>query len=77
MAVCKSCKAPIFWAKTEFDKLMPVDAKPKPNGNVIILTSGKAKVLTETQMALWSAQWEGKFYTSHFATCSGKHRRKK
>ncbi len=33
---CKSCGAPIFWARTEAGRAMPVDAEPVADGRVIL-----------------------------------------
>lgn len=67
---CKSCNAPIVWAKTAEGKPMPLDPIPKTGGNIIVV-DGVAKVVP--------VQNVGEAFVSHFATCpdSNKHRKKK
>lgn len=59
-ATCRSCGAPIIWARTVNGKAMPLDAEPTDAGNVS-LVNGVAYV--GEQLALPPC------YTSHFATC--------
>jgi hypothetical protein len=33
---CNHCRGPILWAKTDGDRLMPVDAEPAADGNVLL-----------------------------------------
>lgn len=40
MNTCRSCGAPILWAKTERGKMMPVDPDPSENGNVELVPRG-------------------------------------
>jgi ferric-dicitrate binding protein FerR (iron transport regulator) len=37
---CRSCQAPIFWARTEAGRAMPVDAAPTPDGRVVLYDRG-------------------------------------
>lgn len=74
---CKSCNAEIIWATTTQARSMPIDAKPRPGGNIALDhrpgLPPLARVLTVTQ------QFGRKtMYTSHFATCPNakKHRRR-
>jgi hypothetical protein len=54
---CRSCKAPVVWAKTVNDKWAPLDAKPERR---FILHPGEDGVLrAEAQPT----------YQSHYATC--------
>ncbi len=49
MSSCRSCKAPIVWARTEHGRSIPVDPIARPDGNLeLIRTSGVliARVLT-------------------------------
>lgn len=70
MSRCRSCNAPIVWARTEAGKNMPLDVAPTINGN-IELRSGIAHYVTPDHNAI------GQRFTSHFATCefAKAHRR--
>lgn len=69
---CRSCNAPIVWAKTEKGKPMPVDAEPVADGN-IELQAGIAKVVKAGEVLPGTL-----LYKSHFATCvhAASHRKK-
>lgn len=74
---CRSCKAKIFWVKTEKGKAMPLDAMPFPDGNIVLCEATEtAHVLAKKEVG--SLQL-GPRYKSHFATCpnSAKHRKPK
>lgn len=64
---CRSCGAPIRWAKTRQGKAMPLDANPTPTGNVVISPDGAARVLTRKQVEQGGIV--GDRYVSHHATC--------
>lgn len=68
---CKSCGAPIFWAKTVNGKPMPLDAEPVLDGR-IILEGQTAIVVGSAYVRDGTAR-----YDSHFATCPNarSHRR--
>lgn len=70
MSTCRSCGAPITWAKTDKGKAMPLDAEPTPAGN-LELDGGRVRFVTPDANATTSR------YTSHFATCPDavSHRR--
>lgn len=77
MSQCRSCDAPIIWAKSPAGKAMPIDAEPVPDGNVLLVANGSATpnaIVVEADH-----QWaEGaRRYKSHFATCpnAASHRR--
>lgn len=68
---CRSCKAPIVWAKTRTGKDMPIDAEPRPDGNIRLTVRGGqpyADVLSAARIAT-STSW-GALRTSHFVTCA-------
>ena len=65
---CRSCGAPIFWAKTEGNKNIPIDLEPVEDGNIGI----RSKDLEESRNPIarvidW--KWSGKRFVSHFVTC--------
>lgn len=70
MIVCRACKAPIIWARTERGKTMPLDALPAADGNIAI-RDGIAIVLGPTVLArLAETELEVRpLYRSHFASC--------
>lgn len=67
---CRSCAAPIIWARTEKGKAMPLDAEPDQRGNCWFDDGGKMRV--------GGADRPDRLrYLSHFATCpqAATHRR--
>lgn len=75
---CESCNAGILWALTPNRRRMPLDATPRPDGNVAAYTDDlglvRARVLRQGEKP---ASHE-KTYMPHFATCpsASQHRRK-
>ncbi len=83
-AKCRSCGAPIIWAKTEAGKPMPLDIQPSPSGTFTIRhADGRAwrGNLHEELQAIHKSKIKdlGPWYTSHFATCpnANQHRKPK
>lgn len=73
MAMCKSCSAPMTWAKTTAGRIIPMDAAPTTDGTWQFTVPGMVRfVPLEGRAGL-------ELYTSHFATCpfADKHRREK
>jgi hypothetical protein len=74
-APCRSCKAPIIWARTAAGKLMPVDPEPTEGGNVELTASAgwpnwRAVVHPQPMLGV-------QLRMPHHATCpQGKERRK-
>ncbi len=63
---CRSCGAPILFARTGAGKLLPIDPDPHDNGNVALVGDDRCAVLTvEARRA-----HKGPLYRSHFVTCS-------
>ena len=61
---CNSCKAPIIWVRTATGKVMPVDARPAEDGNMVI-DDGVARVIAKGESPpVGKLRWK-----SHFATC--------
>lgn len=71
MAACKSCEAPMFWVDSPTGKNMPMDEKPDPAGQWVVI-AGKARRVTDDDRKL-----HRETYTCHFATCvdANQHRR--
>lgn len=70
---CRTCGAPIVWAKTVNNKSIPVDAEPCEYGGNMVLRDGVAVVLKKDEPSLP----DEKRYRSHFATCGqAAHHRK-
>lgn len=80
---CRSCGAAIVWCLAHTTgKLMPLDAAPDPNGNVLLKEDGTYKVLSlsmfdDQDWLRHKGHWVR--HKSHFATCehSGDWRKKK
>ena len=72
-AACRSCEAPIAWAKTINGKPIPLDAnpdgtpRPVPDGNLQITTTSPLTVDMVDPGSLFAT--EGLRYRSHFAEC--------
>lgn len=75
MTACRSCGAPIRWARTANGKAMPLDPDPSPNGN-LALDGETVIVCGKTAAEQRRANGEA-LYLSHFATCpqAASHRR--
>jgi len=76
MSACRSCFAEIIWCSTWKGKLIPVDAEPTANGNLVMRQQDfgpPVVVQYHTKMG------PSVRYTSHFATCpsSARWRRKR
>lgn len=76
-ATCRSCGAPIIWAKTLGGLNMPLDAEPNPDGNVV-LAHGLAIVREKPSFEVRGEREGETRHTSHFATCpfAAQHRRR-
>lgn len=73
-ASCRSCGAPLLWARTERGNRMPLDADPV--ADAIVETRGLF-VLRETDhtegplaVAAWGLEGTEPHYRSHFASCA-------
>jgi len=63
---CRSCDAPIIWAYSKNQKLMPIDAEPCDDGNVELREQSgipQAEVHSQPPMGV------DKLYKSHYASC--------
>lgn len=70
---CKSCGAPIRWAKTPSGSSVPLDAEPVASGNVALRSDGIAIYLKAGE-----PRPAGATFVSHFATCpDAKQHRKR
>lgn len=68
MSRCRSCGAPIIWARTLRGKAIPLDAEPDHyGGNVILHQDGTATVVSG--MGGWQQPSDGALHQSHFARC--------
>lgn len=80
MTACKSCGAPLRWAKTGVGKRIPLDAEPVANGNIRLgLIGGIEYAIVLPPADIACCQVDGlPLYVSHFATCpnSAQHRRR-
>jgi len=63
---CRSCSAPIFFAKTRTGKNVPIDWTPRVDGNLpVICVDGLAWILDKDE----PDQANADHFVSHFATC--------
>jgi hypothetical protein len=71
LSTCQSCGASILWVRTLSKRRMPLDADPKPTGNVVIVkhvNGGEVGVyLSGSNLEFYSDIKER--YVSHFSTC--------
>lgn len=78
MAQCRSCHAPVMWAKNDkTNKPAPLDDLPSPEGNIVLLAVVDSTgdpiyhVLTKKDRAERAHEGRQK-YTSHFSTCPNR-----
>jgi hypothetical protein len=65
---CRSCTAPIIWATTKHDRLMPVGAAPTEKGNVELAPGSLGRGVVATVLT-GPSLLGGPLYTAHFANC--------
>lgn len=63
-ATCRSCGAPIIWARTEKGKPIPMNAEP-----VEVTPRGLFHLEVETPEVTRAYPFSARGYVSHFATC--------
>jgi len=76
-STCRSCGAPIVWARTPAGKLMPLDVTPTTAGNVILhMGPERGQATAHVETAAESATRRAHpipaaqlAYVPHFATC--------
>lgn len=72
-SVCRACKAPITWAKTETGRAIPLDPELASDGNIAIIGDGDEPVAVVLDRAVLERLRENGerrlFYRSHFASC--------
>lgn len=76
---CRSCNAPMIWARTPFGKDQPFDAEPNPKGNVVLYerkTETDGHVVTEMCARVVEPLFDGDAprYMPHHATCPNADR---
>lgn len=72
MAACKSCDAPIRWAKSKTTgRPMPLDVEPSEEGNLVIVREGAHGITEEVARAATDEDRKllRPMYLSHFVTC--------
>jgi hypothetical protein len=67
VTACRSCRAPIVWARTVAGKLAPIDVEPAENGNVVFLDDNRAETLGPLELELLDP--DRARFLNHFATC--------
>jgi hypothetical protein len=72
VSACRSCGAPIVWAKTTHGKSIPLDQDPSEEGTIVLL-EGVAHIFRkrpdQVTLLRMGAPADTPFYTTHFATC--------
>lgn len=66
---CRSCDAPIIWARTINGKTMPVDAEPTEGGNVLLEIRQGLMRATVYPPDATLIDPDLTFRLSHFTTC--------
>lgn len=69
MATCRKCPAKIWWCQTLAGEWMPVDQKPNPKGNLIILDRKGEDGQTIVATADLFTPTDRTRYMPHWATC--------
>jgi hypothetical protein len=71
--VCRACKAPIIWARSEHGRPMPLDLEPDPAGNIATTPLGTggllAVVVPAGVLERLDDEHRAQMRKSHFATC--------
>lgn len=72
---CRSCGAEVIWTVTENGKRMPVDAKPREDGNILLTEYPdgyiEAAYVQSSLFEVWDQDApEPRRYVSHFASCA-------
>jgi hypothetical protein len=65
---CKSCQAPIVFARTRDGYDMPLDAEPSENGNALLSNDRKVDVLGPLELLLHDREAQP-LRVAHFVTC--------
>jgi hypothetical protein len=69
VSTCRSCNAPIIWARNnQTGASMILDADPVSNGNIVVYFNAP-KPLATVLGRLDAQMHEGPLYVSHFSTC--------
>ncbi len=83
-ARCRSCTAPIVWARTRAGKSMPLDRDPVVDGNVTVVgwdgaVAASTPIVVVGQLGLEDVPMSEWRYVSHFSTCpdAASHRRRR
>lgn len=71
MSACRSCGAEMRWVTTRAGKPMPIDPDERSDGNIVIESDGKARVLPPGD------PYTGPRYMPHHATCTEPDRWRK
>lgn len=69
---CRSCRAPILWARTPAGKRTPLDPEPVKDGTIqLVIVGGVEMAIVLTNPAdIAGCQVDGiPLYQSHFASC--------
>lgn len=78
MAVCKGCRAPIIWARTKADKLMPLDMEPSPDrGRGTYAIRGGVTGDSPYAVPVTEAETAEPVYMNHWTTCEKRSQFKK
>lgn len=79
MPKCRACPAQVWWARTEGNKPMPLNPTPCDDGNVVILSRPpqSASIVVHVLHKDETPDPAVPRYKSHFATCTGRKKRKK
>jgi hypothetical protein len=67
MSVCRSCGAPVVWAKTTARHPIPLNPEPSEAGNLAYCDAGVVEYVGGPR-SLFDSD-ERPRYVSHFATC--------
>lgn len=75
MSVCRHCGARIRWVRTaKRGRLMPLDIKPTPLGNVILRPVDSAAVVLDMPDRDIAVSRGAVVYRPHFASCPNREK---
>lgn len=78
MSACKSCGAPVKWARTEAsNKPMPLDVQMVMGGNVIVVDRADTHAPIVRVLKKGEVDPERAAYQSHFVSCPERDQHRK
>jgi len=72
--VCSLCRRPVIWATTVYEKSIPLDPEPDPDGNQAVYRDVSGALRTRQLKKGQEAQPFEKLHMVHIASCPARRR---